>query len=200
MGTRESRGFTLVEMLVAVALFAIASALAFGGLGALTRARSQLDAENERLGRLQFAIGLLERDLRGVAARAVRDGYGAPQAALVGTRDRLEFSRHGLSNALALPRATIERVGYRLHEGSLQRQRYAVLDRTAAARASEDRLLDQVQTLEFTYLAEDGRELAQWPPPRAQDDAPPRAVAVVLTLPDYGELRRVLELPEAPAP
>jgi general secretion pathway protein J len=187
-------------MLVAVALFAIASALAFGGLDALTRARSQLDAENERLGRLQFAIGLIERDLRGVAARAVRDGYGAPQAALVGTRDRLEFSRHGLSNALALPRSTIERVGYRLHEGSLQRQRYAVLDRTAAARPSEDRLLDQVETLEFAYLADDGRELAQWPPPRAPDDAPPRAVAVTLTLPDYGELRRVLELPEAPAP
>lgn len=193
-------GFTLVEMLVAVALFALASALAFGGLGALTRARSQLDAENERLGRLQFAIGLIERDVRGVAARAVRDGYGAPQAPLVGTRDRLELSRHGLSNALALPRATIERVGYRLDGDTLRRQRYAVLDRTAAARPAEDELLDRVQALEITYLAEDGRELAQWPPPRAQSDAPPRAVAIVLTLPDYGELRRVLELPEEPAP
>ena len=193
-------GFTLLEMLVAVALFAIASALAFGGLGALTRARSQLDAENERLGRLQFAIGLIERDLRGVAARAVRDGYGAPQAPLFGTRDRLELSRHGLSNALALPRATIERVAYRVEGGALQRQRYAVLDRTAGGRPNEDRLLDQVESLEFIYLAEDGREFAQWPPPRAQDDAPPRAVAVVLTLADYGELRRVLELPEAPAP
>lgn len=187
-------------MLVAVALFAVASALAFGGLGALTRARSQLDVENERLGRLQFAIGLLERDLRGVAARAVRDGYGAPQAPLIGTRERIELSRHGLSNARALPRATIERIGYRLEGGALLRQRHAVLDRTANARPSEDRLLEQVEALEFIYLAEDGRELAQWPPPRAQDDAPPRAVAVVLTLPDYGELRRVLELPEAPAP
>lgn len=193
-------GFTLLEMLVAVALFAVASALAFGGLGALTRARSQLDAENERLGQLQFAIGLLERDLRGVAARAVRDGYGAPQAPLVGTRDRLELSRHGLSNALALPRATIERVGYRLEDGALQRQRFSVLDRTPASRAGEDRLLARVESLEFSYLGADGREFAQWPPPRAQDDAPPRAVAVVLTLPDYGELRRVLELPEAPAP
>jgi general secretion pathway protein J len=193
-------GFTLVEMLVAVALFAIASALAFGGLGALTRARSQLDAENERLGRLQFAVGLLERDLRGVAARAVRDGNGAVQAPLTGTRDRLELSRHGLSNALALPRATIERVGYRLEDGVLQRQRYAVLDRTGGSGPSEDRLLDRVEALEFTYLTDDGREVAQWPPPRAQGDAPPRAVAVTLRLPDYGELRRVLELPEAPAP
>jgi general secretion pathway protein J len=197
---RHARAFTLLEMLVAVALFAIAAALAFGGLDALSRARSQLDAQNERLGRLQFAVGLLERDLRSLARRAVRDGYGNPQPALLGQADRLELSRHGLANALALPRASIERVGYRLERGTLERLRYAVLDRTPAAAPTVDPLLPEVEAIEFRYLTQDGRELAQWPPPRATDDAPPRAVALLLTLPDYGELRRVLELPEEPAP
>ena len=109
-----ARGFTLLEVLVAVALFAVAAALAFGGLDALTRARSRLDAGNERLGRLQFAVGLLERDLRSAAARGVRDGYGAPLPALLGTRERVELTRHGHANALARPRAELERVGYRL--------------------------------------------------------------------------------------
>ena len=85
-----SHGFTLVEMLVAVAIFALASALAYGGLSALTRARSQLEQQNERLGRLQFAIGLIERDLRSAAPRAVRDNYGAPLPALSGTRPMTE--------------------------------------------------------------------------------------------------------------
>lgn len=193
-------GFTLVEMLVAVAIFALASALAYGGLAALTRARSQLDAQNERLGRLQFAVGLIERDLRGVAARGIRDGYGAPHAPLEGTRERIELSRHGYANALALPRAEVERVGYRLDDGELQRLRYAVLDRAPASTAIEDALLDQVERLEFAYVAADGRELAQWPPPRANRDIPPRALIVTLTLADFGEIRRVLELPDEALP
>lgn len=194
------RGFTLVEMLVAVAIFALASGLAYGGLVALTRARSQLDATNERLGKLQFAVGLLERDLRGVAGRGVRDGYGAPHAPLEGTRDRIEFSRHGYANGLALPRAEIERIGYRLEDGALQRLRHAVLDRTPGSVPTADSVLDQVERLEFEYVATDGRKLAQWPPPRAPSGTPPLALIVTLTLTDYGEIRRVLELPDEALP
>ena len=193
-------GFTLVEMLVAVAIFALASALAYGGLAALLRARTQLDAENERLGRLQFAIGLVERDLRGFVPRAIRDGYGAPLPALSGTRDGVEFSRLGLANALALPRAEIERVGYRLQQDRLQRLRYPVLDRSPGSVPQVDELLDGVESIDFDYVAADGRELAQWPAPRANPDSPPRAVALTLTLSDYGPIRRVLELPDEAAP
>ena len=196
---RSAWGFTLVEMLVAVAIFAIASALAYGGLSALTRARSQLDAENERLGRLQFAIGLIERDLRSAAARGVRDAYGAPLPALVGSRDRIELSRHGQGSSLAQPRAEIERVGYRLEDAILRRDRYLVLDRLPNSLPVVDDLLDRVESLEWAYLAADGRELAQWPPPRA-GDSPPRAVLMTLRLTDYGEIRRVLELPEEARP
>lgn len=193
---RTERGFTLVEMLVAVAVFAVASALAFGGLSALARARAELETSNTRLGRLQFTIGLIERDVRSIAARGVREGYGAARPALDGTRDRLELTRHGYANALALPRAELERVRWVLQRGSVQRQRFAVLDRTPGTLPVEDALLDGVERLEFRYLADDGRELAQWPPPRAADDRPPRAVLVVLTLSGFGEIRRLLELPE----
>jgi general secretion pathway protein J len=199
-GGRAARGFTLVEMLVAVAIFAIASALAYGGLSALTRARSQLDAQNERLGRLQFAFGLIERDLRSAVARGVRDGYGSPLPPLIGTRERIELSRQGQANALALPRAGIERVGYRLDGAILRRDRYLVLDRVPGSLPLSDELLDRVESLEWRYLAADGRELPQWPAPRAATDAPPRAVLLTVQLEDFGEIRRVLELPEEARP
>jgi type II secretion system protein J len=82
----------------------------------------------------------------------------------------------------------------------LQRERYAVLDRTAGTRPNRDDLLDRVQALEWRYLAADGRELAQWPPPRANTEVAPRAVLLSLTLEDYGEIRRVFELPEEARP
>jgi general secretion pathway protein J len=187
-------------MLVAVAIFALASALAYGGLAAITRARTQLDAQNERLGRLQFAIGLVERDLRSAAPRAIRDGYGAPLLAVTGTRERIELSRYGFANALALPRAEIERVGYRVQDKRLQRLRYAVLDRTPGSVPQVDDLLDRVDAIEFDYFDADGRELPQWPSPRPTSATTPRAVAITLTLSDYGSIRRVLELPEPARP
>jgi general secretion pathway protein J len=194
-----SAGFTLVEMLVAVAIFAIASALAFGGLSALTRARSQLDAQNERLGRLQFAVGLIERDLRSAVARGVRDAYGAPLPPLLGASGRIELSRLGQANALALPRAAIERVGYRLEAATLRRDRYAVLDRVPSSLPLTDALLDRVESIEWRYVGNDGREVSQWPP-RTAAQTLPRAVLLILRLEDYGEIRRVLELPEEAAP
>jgi general secretion pathway protein J len=194
------RGFTLLEMLVAIAIFALASALAYGGLDALVRARQQLDATQERLGRLQFALGLLERDLRSVAPRPVRDDYGVTHGALEGSGDRLEVTHGGLANALALPRAELERVGWRSLDGRLQRRRYPALDRTPASTPFDDDLLDQVESLRFRYLDAQGRAQPQWPPPRGGTEALPRAVIVTLTLADFGELRRVLELPQEPPP
>lgn len=196
---RRVSGFTLLEMLVAVAIFALASALAYGGLDGLMRARGQLDATQQRLARLQFAVGLLERDLRGVALRPVRDGYGAPLAAVEGTGDRLEVTHGGLANAMALPRAELERVGWRVLDGSLQRRRYAVLDRTPGSTALDDELLDRVESASFRYLDVQGREQPQWPPPQGSTAPLPRAVIVTLTLADVGEVRRVLELPREPA-
>ena len=197
--TRRAGGFTLLEMLVAVAIFALASALAYGGLDALMRSRRQLDAAQDRLGRIQFALGLLERDVRGIALRPVRDGYGAPLAALQGARSQLEVTRGGYANALAQPRAELERVGWRLRDGALQRERWAVLDRTPGSAPRADALVDHVEAIDFRYLDAAGRELPQWPPPEGALQQAPSAVIVALTFADLGEIRRVLELPrEAP--
>ena len=195
----QPRGFTLLEMLVAVAIFALASALAYGGLDALMRARGQLDATQARLGRIQFALGLLERDVRGIALRPVRDGYGAPQAALQGARSQLELTRGGHSNSLALPRAELERVGWRVLDGALRRERWPVLDRTPGSTPVADTLVDGVEDLGLRYLDIAGNELPQWPPPQGATAQLPAAVVVSLTFADLGEIRRVLELPrEAP--
>lgn len=194
-------GFTLVELLVAVALFALAATLALGGMTAITRARSQLDADLARLAALQFAVGLVERDLRGVAERPVREGYGATRPAIDGRTDMIEISRYGAVGALAQARPDIERIAYQVDGGRLLRLRHAVLDRTPASVPAVDELLDRVVRIEWRYLGGAGQLPAtQWPGPRVQAAGLPRAIELRLFLEDYGEIRRVFELPRGAAP
>lgn len=194
----RTRGFTLVEMLVAVAIFAVASALAYGGLSTLVDARAQIDAGNERLGRLQFAIGLIERDIRSIADRSVRENYGSDRPVLDGQPGRVELTRFGHANALGLTRAELERVGYQLVDGELLRHRFAVLDRAPGSLPDDTVLLEDIERFELRYLAQDGRELRQWPPPRDTGEALPRAIEVRIAGEAIGEIRRLLELPQGP--
>jgi general secretion pathway protein J len=191
----RSRGFSLVELLVAVALFGLASALAYGGLDALVRSRAQLDQQARQLQALQFAVGLLERDLRAALERPVRDGYGAPLPAFDLAPGRLELSRGGFANALAQPRAEIERVGYRLERGALQRLRYAVLDRAPDTVPELQALLEEVEGFELRALDREGREHPRWPPGR-EPAGLPAAVEVRLRVAGIGDVRRLLELPD----
>ncbi len=197
---RLGRGFTLVEVMVAVALFALAAALALGGMNAISRARGQLKVEADRLAALQLAIGMAERDVRSAALREVREGYGQVAPALLGTRAGLELSRYAPSGLQREGRADIERIAYRLQEGQWLRVRQPVLDRLPASAAQIDPLLDGVESVEWRYLGRAGAApLDVWPPPRAAD-ALPRAVELRLTLRDQGEIRRVFELPSGGAP
>jgi len=197
---RPSSGFTLLELLVAVALFAIASALAYGGLRAIVKAQEQEVAFKSRLARLQFAMGLLERDVSSAARRGIRDGYGVPHPAFEGEGQKLELTRHGLGNALALPRAEMERVAWVKRDSRLLRVRWPVLDRAPGTKPIEDELLDGVDRIEWVYLDARGKPLRQWPPTQTDAQVFPRAVELTLDVQGFGELRRVLELPLEPPP
>ncbi len=194
------RGFSLLEMLVAVALFAVASALAWGGLRALVQAQEQSTQVTARLGRLQFAVGLIERDVITAARRGVRDAYGGMRPAFEGSTQRMELTRYGHANPLALPRSELERVAWIRRDGDLLRQRWAVLDRAAGTQPIEDSLLDGVDSLELVFLDDRGREHRQWPPSGGTSGVLPRGLRLRLEVEGFGEIERVLELPMEPAP
>ena len=105
MSVRARRGFALFELLVAVAIFAIMGVIAYRSLAAVTSTRAAIAAEAARLGDAQFAIALLERDLRQAAVRPVRDGFGQPQPALQGTRGRVELTAWAFASPSEEPRA-----------------------------------------------------------------------------------------------
>ncbi|HET8941834.1 MAG TPA: type II secretion system minor pseudopilin GspJ [Rudaea sp.] len=197
----ESRlkGFSLIELLVAMAVFAIMAALAYGGLNSIARTRTELGAKEDAFRDLMRVVGSLDGDLRETVARPVRGNAGQIVPAFIGTSDHVEFTRLGFANPQAEPRSNLQRVFYELDAGRLKRGRYAVLDR---APDSAPQIVDshvKADELRLRYLDPvTNRWLDAWPAPLATDaTALPRAVQWQLRTRDYGEITQTVELVSA---
>lgn len=197
-----ARGMALLEVLVAVAIFAVVAAIAYRGIATVTRARAAIAAESERLGRLQLAIALIERDLRQAVPRSVRGGYGETLPALVGDARTLELTSAAFASPFAERRPQLARLTYSLDRRALTRQAHESLDRGNAAPRPPATLLDAVDAVRWRYLGTDPAWRDEWPPRQdrsAMAERLPRAVELTLTLADYGTIRRVVPLVETPS-
>lgn len=192
---RRQRGFSLIEVLVATAVFAVVAALAWGGLNAVIRARSALVEQQQDFQRTLRAVGSLERDLLAAVARPVRGNYGEPLPALRGDGDHIELTRLGFASSLVEARSALERVVYQQDGSTLKRGRYAVLDRAAATTAEFTTLRDRLRRLHLRYLDEQGNWLDTWPRRDDPPEALPRAVEFRLDIDGVGEVSRLIELP-----
>lgn len=189
------RGFTLIEILVSLVIFAAMAAITWGALSQIARTRSALANEQDRFAAVVRTMSDLERDLRQAISRPLRGNYGEQLPAVLGTSERLELSRLGFANPRAEPRSNIERVLYDVDDRKLRRGRYPVLDRAAGSVAEWRDMLAQVDEFRLRYLDNDGNWRDQWPPRDTPPETLPRAIEVRLRLGDFGELRRVVGLP-----
>jgi len=199
----RARGFTLIEVLVALAIFAVLSGLAYTGLVAVVGARERLDAEAKRLGALQLAVTLLERDLRQAVPRPVRDRFGEIRPSFVGTRSGFELTTLLPTSAAIRAQPAPVRVGWALADRHLARAPWPVLDRTPATQPAPRELVDGVDRIELRYLDRSNQWIDAWPQPRAEGDtiqSLPRAVEVKLVLETGGTITRVVELANPVAP
>ena len=202
MNRRPERGFTLIEVLVAMAMFAATAAIAYSGFDQFNRQRQLAEDGLSRLREIQFAVRTLTQDFLQLQPRPVRDPMGdTVLPALVADPRRehlLEYTRAGWSNPLGLPRGTLQRVAYRLEDDELIREHWTVLDRTLANEAITQTLLDRVQNLEIRYIDRGRNPHSQWPPaemdPVSGRRARPIAVEIMLELEDWGQITRLIEV------
>ena len=145
---------------------------------------------------------ILAQDLRQVAPRPVRDTFGEGWRPAIltspGTDFAIELTRAGWPNPAGLPRATQQRVAYRIQDDQLVRLHWLTLDPTVSDDPVATVLLEEIDSIVFNYIDAGGEVSEQWPPVDGQSGGGltlrPRAVEVVLTLPDEGEIRRWIEV------
>lgn len=200
--SRNIRAFTLIEVLVSLAIFSIMAALAYGALGQTLDSAELLNARMDRLQAIQRTMRLLSEDLQQLSPRPIRDELGDGFAPALDTDFQsgfaLELTHGGWSNPIVLPRSTLQRSAYRIEEDELIRYHWMVLDRTLANEPVSVALLDGVDSILFRFLQTNGEWTEQWPPNNRPGALGrllrPRAVEIILTLAAEGDISRLIEV------
>ncbi|MCH8478602.1 MAG: type II secretion system minor pseudopilin GspJ [Wenzhouxiangella sp.] len=190
----SGQGYTLVEVLIAVVVFAVLAASAYTALNGLARAALEQRERSQSLASLQLAIARLDADLRQIASRPARQSDGSLAPALRGERQRLTATRAGWANPVELRRSQLQRFAWTLEQDRLVRLSWPVTDIVAATQPMPDPALGQVRDLSFRYRDASGRWHEQWPPAQGQQSALPVAIEVSVDSREHGQIRRLLVL------
>lgn len=192
---RES-GFTLVEVLVALVVFAIFAGLAYGGLNSVVKNSARLRENAELLHRLQLTYTLIGRDITQWAQRAARDEFGDFQQNLSWSEDALSISRTGWRNPAQLSRSSLQRPVYRLN-GDQQLIRVATFhfDIAPQTPVREQILLEGVKNFRVRILDRASNWHAIWPPPNQPSPERPLAIEVTIEHPRFNSVTRLFDVP-----
>ncbi len=207
---RHTTGFTLLELLVSISIFAIMSVMAYGGINQIITNNSSAETALDRIQAAQQAIHTLSRDFSQIVPRKIRDELGDEQDYLIAGSNpdySIEFSRGGRRNPAALARSSLQRVAYQLDNDILYRLLWPQMDRVQGMEPYRSELISGVDRFSLRYLDHAAQWHEQWPPATLAAVATPAAgtgngvataptslplaIEVTLTLNDWGELKRL---------
>ncbi|MDO6566879.1 type II secretion system minor pseudopilin GspJ [Alteromonas sp. 1_MG-2023] len=196
----KQRGFTLIEILIAMAIFTL---IGLASTGLLTTVIDSNDLSSERfekLQQLQRAMVIIERDIQQAVPRPVRAEGETQNVVMAGgdvddsDGDGIGFVRGGWHNPqLMLPRSTLQYVAYRLEEDRLERIYSNYVDNVIGYEPKVRTLLENIESFTVEFISaesstEDSDDLS-WSE-SYQGEALPTAVAIEFVSKDFGLIRR----------
>ncbi len=208
----HKRGFTIIEVLIAIFVAAIMFAIGYGAINQALRDRDAINVSQARITEIQRGMRVVAQDFAQLVARAARDTSGNGQliAAVRATGEDtilVTFTRAGWSNPAGLPRPAEQRVRYRFEEGSLMRDYWTSVDPALNSEPRQRVLITRVKSVELRFLDPASRNWrAEWPVAAATGQVGPLqidpvllprplAIEFTLVLEDWGRVQRVFEIP-----
>jgi len=201
----RQQAFTLVEVLVALVVFAVLSVISYRVLSSILESRERLGQQSATLRDQALFFTRLEADLGAMLPRDVRnaDGVNEPalkvlSAAVSSIDPLLVFSRTGFAGAAGTSAAP-QRIAYRLNEGKLELLIWDGLDAAPRSQPAVYTALRNVREWRWRVLDQRGNWRADWPArdgttPAAISTALPAALELTLSIENGGSMVRVFAL------
>ncbi|MDP2561937.1 type II secretion system minor pseudopilin GspJ [Psychrobium sp. 1_MG-2023] len=192
MGTSRRKGFTLIEILIAIAIFSMIGLASSQVLSSVLRSNEASIKASQRITTMQRAYQIMQRDFMQMVARGNRVGGEEPNKTFLvaGERvidsedDGIVFSRLGWRNPAQLfPRGNVQAMGYRLRENKLERLYYLYPDPALGEEPQVSVILDDVEGLKFQYY-DNNKWLKKW-----DKQALPQGVKVIFTTERFGQVQ-----------
>ncbi|MFL3653177.1 MAG: type II secretion system minor pseudopilin GspJ [Pseudoalteromonas sp.] len=195
----KQRGFTLLEVMVALGILAFVIIATHQILDSTTKAKDASDETIAELNALQTTFRLMDQDFSQMTKRAVRNESGdvqeqyllAGRYVLESQYDGIAFVRDGWINPInLLPRSELQAVGYRVLDDNLERVYRVYVDQLDNMEPRVQKILENVEELKFEFLDDKNAWQEQW-----EIKALPKAVAVTLQQIEAEPIRRVFLVP-----
>lgn len=199
---RRKTGYTLIELLIALTVFAILAMLTSSAMYYAFSTRARVAAQADRLVTLQLALTLIARDTEQAVNRPIRGNDMHAFPAFVGQPAYIEFTRDGLANPNSMEkRSTLQRVALLCRDHQLVRKTWESLDPLDRNQSEEKILLTDLKECQFRYLNQTLQVLSEWHNAGSgqnQESEPlPKAMQLTLTLNDWDKLNWLSIFPKA---
>lgn len=188
------RGFTLVEMMTALAIFGVIGLMATQILTGTIRLGETTRDRGEALSDVQRAMDIIGRDIMQLTRRTVLDELGeSTEPVVVSGASLLELTRLGWQNPLGTRRSELQRIAYVHRDDTLIRLFWPVLDRAPGSEPVAQVLLKGVTEASFGVQDDQGEQHGFWPLVEDEDETAPElaAVGMALRLERYGHIERL---------
>lgn len=197
MNLAFNKGFTLIEIMVALVIFAILALITAINLMEAFNSEEKISAKLEQLETIQISLTLISRDLPQMAVRSVYRGAMDYKAAIIAKRDYLEFTRDGFINPGAIEeRSTLKRVAYLCQNKQLIRRTWHQLDEPNPKAYDDQILLKKLKKCYFSYLDHRNQMLESFMPKSMHSHQLPRAIGINLEIENEGDLSMIYPIPE----
>ena len=189
----KNTGFTLIEILIALFIFAIIALIISVGLHSVFNTKQQVQKHQQRLNELQIALLLFQRDVTQIGDYPIYNNDSI-SSSITATNDSFTFDSNDNSNPLSLEkRSNIIRVHYFFKKGQLLRQTWLPNGYDKPKHVISRVLYSHIRHGKFRYLGEGGFD-NKWPSPNQSKPGPPLAVQIQMDVPGWGHLSQIYRI------
>jgi general secretion pathway protein J len=193
---KRQRGLTLIELMVALTIFAILGVLSYRALAEISTSRARLEENFMRWRAISRSMQRIDTDLLQAVSPTAQPSSVGETAGTSTTAPAMILGRAAGGGGpefqfLRLDDTRgVRRVGFRLVDGSLEWLRWS--GRDTVDQPTVEPLLDKVRDVRWRFLQKNIR-LDAWPPADRRN-ALPDAVILEIDLPDIGTITRMIAL------